>query len=90
MSDSARHPDEAWAEAFGCWLDPSTDWRERYRDGTGARQKLEYVDGVAKDVLRGLPSNWDTGKPNKWRYAYKGQTVGQALAIPTETNTLTP
>jgi len=79
---SARHPDEAWAEAFGCWLDPSTDWRERYQAGTGARQKLDYVDGIAKDVLRGLPSNWDTGSPRKPRAAYSGQTVRQALGLP--------
>jgi len=40
------------------------------------------VDGIAKDVLRGLPSNWDTGSPRKPRAAYSGQTVRQALGLP--------
>lgn len=81
---SARHPDEAWAEAFAAWLDPASDWRGQYRPGTGARAKLDYIDGL-KPVLVGYPSNHDPGRPTKWREAYKGQTVGQALAIPVDT-----
>jgi hypothetical protein len=75
-----KHPDEAWAEAFACWLDPSTNWRDRYR--AGARRKLEYVVLAARYVLAGWPTNYDLGVPKHWRESYPGQTVGQALALP--------
>jgi len=37
------HPDEDWAETFAVWLDPSGDWRARYK-GWPALRKLEYVN----------------------------------------------
>ena len=75
-----RHPDEDFAETFACWLDPASNWRERYR--AGARRKLEYMVLIARDVLTGQPTNHDLGVPKEWRAAYKDQTVAQALAIP--------
>lgn len=78
-----KHPDEDWAEAFACWLDPMSGWRHKYPVGTGARLKLEYVEALAADVLRGQPTNLDLGNFRNWREAYHGQTVRQALAIPT-------
>lgn len=75
-----RHPDEDWAETFACWLDPTSNWRERY--SAGARRKLEYVHVLARDVLGGWPANHELGVPKHWRSAYTGQTVAQALAIP--------
>ncbi len=44
-----KHPDEDFAETFAVWLDPESQWRERYR-GWGALRKLEYVDRVAREA----------------------------------------
>ena len=46
------HPDEDFAETFAVWLDPESNWQERYR-GWGALKKLEYVDKLCKE-LRGV------------------------------------
>lgn len=47
------HPDEDFAETFAVWLNPDSMWRERYADWP-ALKKLEYVDGVMRD-LAGKP-----------------------------------
>ncbi|MBN2302693.1 MAG: hypothetical protein JXN60_09275 [Lentisphaerae bacterium] len=47
------HPDEDFAETFAVWLDPKSDWRNRYARWK-AIEKLEYVDDIARDI---------TGKP---------------------------
>jgi len=44
-----KHPDEDFAETFAVWLDPESNWRERYR-GWGAMKKLLYVDRELGDV----------------------------------------
>lgn len=44
-----KHPDEDFAETFAVWLDPASEWRERYA-GWGAMRKLMYVDCVAREV----------------------------------------
>jgi hypothetical protein len=77
-----RHPDEDFAETFACWLDPASNWRGKYR--AGARRKLEYMVLIARDVLGGFPTNLNLGTPKAWRESFRGQTVGQALAIPTK------
>lgn len=41
-----KHPDEDFAETFAVWLTPKSGWRKRYR-GTGALEKLKYVDRLA-------------------------------------------
>jgi len=76
-----RHPDEAWAEAFACWLDPASNWRQRYAAGTGARAKLDYIDRLSKESLAATPTDFDLGVPRERRAAYSGQTVRQALGI---------
>ncbi len=43
------HPDEDFAETFAVWLTPDGDWRERFK-GWPARKKLEYVDGLMKQI----------------------------------------
>jgi hypothetical protein len=43
------HPDEDFAETFATWLDPGTDWRQRYT-GWPAERKLQYMD----QLMRGL------------------------------------
>jgi len=54
-----KHPDEDWAETFAVWLDPTSRWRQRYRDWQVALAKLEYVDRVleVERVCRGSPAN---------------------------------
>ena len=44
-----KHPDEDFAETFAVWLDPRSNWRQRY-DGWGALQKLLYMDRIATEV----------------------------------------
>jgi hypothetical protein len=49
------HPDEDFAETFAVWLgQPRSQWRARYRRWK-ALAKLEYVDGLMKEVA-GLTS----------------------------------
>lgn len=80
-----RHPDDAWAEAFACWLDPGSDWRNRYQAGTGGRAKLDYVERISHEVLAGVPTNHQLGAAKEYRSAYRGQTVRQALGLPPKT-----
>ncbi len=43
------HPDEDFSETFAVWLDPGSDWEEKYK-GWKALGKLKYVDKVMKEV----------------------------------------
>lgn len=43
------HPHEDWAETFAVWLRPRSDWQRRYRNW-GALKKLEYVDGLMREI----------------------------------------
>ena len=45
------HPAEDWAETFAVWLDPTSNWQERYK-GWPAIAKLRYVDELMTS-LRG-------------------------------------
>lgn len=50
------HPDEDFAETFAVWLSMSTEgWREQYR-GWKALEKLEYVDGLMREVTATEPT----------------------------------
>ena len=62
------HPDEDFAETFAVWLDPQTDWRKRYK-GWKALSKLEYVDGLMKEIA---------GRPPK---VTGGQKMSQASRL---------
>ena len=44
-----KHPDEDFAETFAVWLDPQSSWRDAYA-GTPALRKLQYVEGVAREL----------------------------------------
>lgn len=48
------HPDEDFAETFAVWLDPSSDWANRYA-GWPAEPKLQYVDHLMRTVSRHRP-----------------------------------
>ena len=49
-----KHPDEDFAETFTVWLRPRSGWRRTYRNFPGAIRKLEFVDGLIKE-LRSQP-----------------------------------
>ncbi len=49
-----KHPDEDFAETFAVWLTPGSDWEKRYKSW-GALKKLQYVDGVAKQIGMSTP-----------------------------------
>jgi hypothetical protein len=44
-----KHPDEDFAETFAVWLDPLSNWRQRY-ENWGAIRKLQYVDARATEL----------------------------------------
>jgi hypothetical protein len=48
------HPDEDFAETFAVWLTPGSDWAQRYA-GWKASEKLEYVDGLMKELAGRRP-----------------------------------
>ena len=43
------HPDEDFAETFAVWLDPTSDWPNRYA-GWPAHKKLEYMDRLMRQT----------------------------------------
>ena len=49
-----KHPDEDFAESFAVWLTPGIEWRREYA-GWPALQKLEYVDGVMRELAEVVP-----------------------------------
>jgi hypothetical protein len=48
------HPHEDWAETFAVWLNPRSQWRQRYRKWP-ALKKLEYVDGLMQEIKHKAP-----------------------------------
>ena len=49
------HPDEDFAETFAVWLDPRSQWRERYK-GWPALRKLEYMDALMTELAGMTPA----------------------------------
>jgi hypothetical protein len=50
-----KHPDEDFAETFAVWLTPGLDWRGEYA-GWGALRKLEWLDGVMREIAELTPA----------------------------------
>ena len=48
------HPDEDFAETFAVWLDPDSNWKERYA-GWPAFRKLRCVDELIKNLASKPP-----------------------------------
>ncbi len=48
------HPAEDWAETFAVWLRPGSRWRRAYA-GWPALHKLEYVDGLMREIREAKP-----------------------------------
>ncbi|MBV8207747.1 MAG: putative zinc-binding metallopeptidase [Acidobacteria bacterium] len=57
-----KHPDEDFAETFAVWLTPGSAWRRKYR-GTPAFAKLQYMDGIARE-MRSRPPVRPRGRPD--------------------------
>ena len=75
-----KHPDEDWAEAFACWLDPASNWAEQYAEWPGALKKLQYVDELSRSGdLSGPAPNPYVGRREPYTMV-KG-TVAQVLGI---------
>jgi hypothetical protein len=53
-----KHPDEDWAETFAVWMTPRLDWRREYA-GWSALEKLEYCDGLMKQLRDETPAVTD-------------------------------
>ncbi|MFH1798688.1 MAG: putative zinc-binding metallopeptidase [Candidatus Omnitrophota bacterium] len=56
------HPDEDFAETFAVWLNPESDWREKYK-GWKALGKLKYIDELMLEISEKPPQ-----KPNGGKY----------------------
>jgi hypothetical protein len=48
------HPDEDWAETFAVWLNPKSNWKQRYARWP-ALQKLEMVDEIMQELAGKKP-----------------------------------
>ncbi len=44
------HPSEDFAETFAVWLDPSSNWQQRYKSWPLALAKLQYVERLVKEL----------------------------------------
>ena len=61
------HPDEDFSETFAVWLDPESNWREKYK-GWKALEKLQYVDSLMKGIAGKPPKKakgdryWDVSR----------------------------
>ncbi len=56
------HPHEDFAETFAVWLRPRAAWRKRYA-GWPALKKLEYVDGLMREIAGVRPKIRSRAKP---------------------------
>lgn len=49
------HPDEDFAETFAVWLDPQSDWKNKYKKWPKVLSKLEFIDLLAKQSQKKKP-----------------------------------
>lgn len=78
-----KHPDEDFAEAFACWLDPASNWAEQYADWPVALSKLQYVEALAPAGTGGV---FNEPAPNLYigrrePYTMVKGTVAEALGL---------
>ncbi len=48
------HPDEDWAETFAVWLNPKSNWRNRYKKWP-AIEKLQLVNEIMEEISHRKP-----------------------------------
>jgi len=65
------HPDEDFAETFAVWLDPASNWEQKYKRWK-ALDKLKYVDKVMKEIADKVPK---VAKGEKFWEASKMRTT---------------
>jgi hypothetical protein len=76
-----KHPEEAWAEAFGRWLDSGApDWRAEYAAWPEALAKLEAVDIIMQSLGGKAATNIYQGRPDP--YTTLRGTVADRLGMP--------
>ena len=79
---SQKHADEDFAEAFACWMDPTSNWRQQYAEWPGARRKLEYIEACWKaGKFAGQAPNTYLGRREP--YQMEIRTVASAIGIGT-------
>lgn len=61
-SYAQAHPDEDFAETFAVWLNPNSNWQEKYK-GWPVIRKLKYVDNVMKKLGSQPPVVTATSEP---------------------------
>lgn len=66
------HPDEDFAETFAVWLDPKSQWKQKYRTWS-ALKKLEYVDKVCKEFAN------ERVNPYRGRLMFDARTLNSTL-----------
>ncbi|MBL7214383.1 MAG: hypothetical protein ISS71_01760 [Phycisphaerae bacterium] len=67
------HPDEDFAETFAVWLNPDSNWREKYQKWP-ALQKLEYINHLMNRIAQQVPVV--TASPNPpWSAARMTSTL---------------
>ncbi len=67
------HPDEDFAETFAVWLNPDSDWRQKYA-GWPVMKKLHYVDHLMNDIAKKSPLVEPEGIP-PWSAARMRSTL---------------
>lgn len=61
-SYAQAHPDEDFAETFAVWLDPESDWQQKY-SGWPVMKKLQYVDKLMGRIAEQPPVVSVRGQP---------------------------
>jgi hypothetical protein len=56
------HPDEDWAETFAVWLDPKSNWQQKYQQWA-AIEKLKFVDTLMSSLKGQTPRVRNRQKP---------------------------
>ena len=64
------HPDEDFAETFAVWLDPQSEWRERYA-GWPVLKKLEFMDTLMGELAGVEPAVTSRQQLDPLRRVYK-------------------
>lgn len=57
------HPDEDWAETFAVWLDPNSNWNQKYSNWP-AIKKLNYIDSVLTSLKHKKQINFNKDEFN--------------------------
>ncbi len=62
------HPDEDWAETFAVWLNPTSNWRLKYKHWY-ALKKLRLIDEIMKGIRGKRPKITKKDKPESIKFS---------------------